>query len=118
MQKDRHVKIFKQVLLFLSVSLLLSCSNTGKIEDLSGDMFKGLKFRPIGPGTYAGRVSEILVHPGDDGKLYIFMSEDYGASWSDISNNLPFPSRLLSGAWPSTRLIPTSFLQEHITHFI
>ena len=49
----------KLILISLVAIILNSCSNKSEPCDLSSDM-------SIGPGTYAGRISEILVNPEND----------------------------------------------------
>ena len=76
------MKSLKLILISLITITLTSCVDNREIIDISGDMFNGIKIRPIGPGTYAGRISEILVHPDNDSIIYF----DFICAWITVYN--------------------------------
>lgn len=85
------MKIVKLLFVPLLAVALSSCSQKKNINDLSGDMFRGIEIRSIGPATYAGRISEILVDPRNDSVIYvaastggIFKTRDKGESWTPV----------------------------------
>lgn len=85
------MKASKLLLLPTLAILLTSCNLRNDITDISEDMFKGISLRSIGPGRYAGRISEILVDPINDSIIYVspstggvFKTCNNGLSWSPI----------------------------------
>jgi len=71
----RITKLYKALIILMSAFFLVSCNSDIKnVSTLNEDMFKNLGWRPVGPGTFGGRISEILVHPRNDSVIYISAS--------------------------------------------
>ena len=73
------------------VLICLSCSTGSDSGTLSPDMFNGLEIRSIGPGTYAGRISDIEVDPLNGSVVYVaastggvFRTDNGGHSWESL----------------------------------
>ena len=85
-------------LLMITFCLFLSSNHTSAQEAndslWSESVFKGLKFRSIGPALMAGRISDIAIHPDDDNVWYVAVGSggvwhtmNAGVTWTPIFDN-------------------------------
>jgi photosystem II stability/assembly factor-like uncharacterized protein len=79
--------IFLLTLSFLLPGTLLTGAKTkGKEvekDKLNADTFTGLKFRSIGPALMSGRISDIAIHPHDQGTWYVAVGS--GGVWKTVN---------------------------------
>ena len=61
-------RISSLLFLFLLVFYVSVFSQEEKKQD---DIYKGLKFRNIGPALTSGRIADIAIHPKDESTWYI-----------------------------------------------
>ncbi len=78
------------------VALLLPAVQAQETGDslFSESIFKGLKFRSIGPALKAGRIADIAIHPNDDNNWYVAVgsggvwhTKNAGVTWTPIFDN-------------------------------
>ncbi len=87
-------KIFFLILCFFISFLVWGQKNRKDLsakKDIESDVFKGLKFRSIGPALTSGRISDIAVKPDDFNTWYVavasggvWKTENYGTTWKSI----------------------------------
>ncbi|MFO7755706.1 MAG: hypothetical protein R6V34_06970 [Bacteroidales bacterium] len=68
----RSLKLSGPVIYLVLLLIFASCGRgRDEISNLSEDMFENLNWRTVGPGSFGGRISEILVHPDNDSVIYV-----------------------------------------------
>ena len=90
---------FLKHLSLLIIFILTSYSNifaeenkkTDKNKKENSSIYSGLKFRSIGPALMSGRISDIVIHPGNENLWYVtagsggvWKTENSGTTWKSI----------------------------------
>lgn len=84
------------VLCLLGAAVAIPAHAQSDSDRLSGDVFRGLAFRSIGPNLTTGRISDLEVDPNDPSVWYVaaasggvFKSVNRGNSWTPIFDDYP-----------------------------
>ena len=95
----KKIKTITQLTLFLFgfhlTSFTQSTKNSDAVEQLeTTSIYKGLKFRSIGPALMSGRIADIAIHPKNENIWYIavgsggvWKTENAGTTWKSLFDN-------------------------------
>ncbi|MEO0570385.1 MAG: glycosyl hydrolase [Bacteroidota bacterium] len=82
------MKTLRFAVLFSLFSALFTFSTFAQESEKKDDIYKGLKFRNIGPALTSGRIADIAVHPKDASTWYIAVGS--GGVWKTINSGTTF----------------------------
>ena len=75
-------------LLFFLCSLLCFHVTFAQETEKKDDIYKGLKFRNIGPALTSGRIADIAIHPHDESTWYVAVGS--GGVWKTTNSGTTF----------------------------
>ncbi len=78
----------KRLLIFIVIVVSFVASKAKSIDTIPENIYSGLKFRNISPAFISGRISDIVVNPGN--KSEYFVSVAAGGIWKTSNNGTTF----------------------------
>ncbi|MEM1258733.1 MAG: glycosyl hydrolase [Bacteroidota bacterium] len=82
------MKTHRFAVLFSLFSLLFTHLTFTQESEKKDDVYKGLKFRNIGPALTSGRIADIAIHPNDKSTWYIAVGS--GGVWKTTNSGTTF----------------------------
>tara|TARA_B100001094_G_scaffold40203_2_gene34839 strand:+ start:388 stop:3627 length:3240 start_codon:yes stop_codon:yes gene_type:complete len=96
------MKFYSKLLMLSVLILTFNFSFSQKKQSATKDessLYKGLKFRSIGPAFMSGRIADIAINPSNENEWYVavgsggvWKTTNSGTTWKPIADNMPFYS--------------------------
>lgn len=94
MTRNRLFFICLVLMFVFSLALAAQKEEIKKKESTESDIFKGLKFRSIGPAFTSGRIADFAVNPGNPNEYYVGVASGHiwkttnaGITWEPVFDN-------------------------------